>query len=311
MQQHAPYTAPPQHTLLAIILFCAGLSLGAFQSGLGKMLTSELPVLLIIWGRYVGYFVLVFPLTLWRHGRSTFSIERPRLQLLRALVQAGGSLCFLAALIGAPLADATAILFVYPFLVTAMAPVFLGDRLRASHWIAVSLGCVGVVVVMRPGLSGVSLYSLLALTAGSTYAAQLVLTRQLTGIAPPLVTGSVTAAVGLGVFSLLLPWVWQPLTLFQVSLLIGIGVSVTMGQQLTIAACDRAQLSTLAPFGYFEIVAAALVSLLLFHELPDAVASLGIAIIIATGLYIALTLRRAGPGSMKTVSRSQNNNDAN
>ena len=138
------------------------------------------------------------------------------------------------------------------------------------------------------------MYALLALASGITYAAQLLLTRRLTGVAPPLITGTVTAFVGLVLFSFALPWVWQPLTLFQAGMLAGIGISVTVGQQLTIAACDRTEVSTLAPFGYFEIVAAAAISLLLFDDLPDAVATLGIGIIIVTGLYIAVTTRRSG-----------------
>ena len=275
------------------MLFCAGLTFGALQSGLAKILTADLSVLLIIWGRYVGYLALVLVPTLWRYGRSAFSIAHPGLQVLRAVVSAVGTLCFLAALIRMPLADATAILFVYPFLVTALAPWLFGERLRASHWIAVSMGFVGVLVVMRPGMEGVSVYALLALAAGITYAGQLLLTRRLTGIAPPLITGTVTALVRLVLFSFALPWVWQPLTLFQVGVLAGLGVSVTVGQQLTIAACDRTEVSTLAPVGYFEIVAAAAISLLLFDDLPDAVATLGIGIIIVTGLYIAVTTRKS------------------
>ncbi len=288
-----PYAAPPQHVWLAIALFCAGLSFGALQSGLSKILAADLSILLILWGRYLGYLTLVLVLSLWRHGRSAFSIPHPGLQVLRGMVQALGTLCFLAALISMPLADATAILFVYPFLVTALAPWLFGDRLRASHWIAVSLGFVGVLVVMRPGIEGVSVYALLALAAGITYAGQLLLTRRLTGIAPPLITGTVTAFVGLVLFSFALPWVWEPLTVFQAGMLVAIGVSVTVGQQLTIAACDRTEVSTLAPFGYFEIVAAAVISLVLFDHLPDAVATLGIGIIIVTGLYIAVT-RKSG-----------------
>ena len=291
------YTVPPQRAWLAITLFCAGLTFGAFQSGLGKSLASDLSVLLILWGRYVGYFVLVLTLTLWRHGRSAFSVPRPGLQVVRGVVQALGSLCFLAALISLPLADATAILFVYPFLVTALAPWLFSERLRPSHWIAVSMGFVGVLVVMRPGIQGVSVYALLALASGLTYAAQLLLTRRLTGVAPPLITGTATAFVGLVMFSFALPWVWQVPSLFQVGVLVAIGVSVTVGQQLSIAACDRTEVSTLAPFGYFEIIAAAAVSLLLFDELPDAIATLGIGIIIVTGLYIAATTKRSGkPG---------------
>ena len=287
------YAMPPQRVWLAIALFCAGLTFGALQSGLGKILTADVSVLLILWGRYVGYFALVLMLTLWHHGRSALSVARPGLQVLRGVVQAIGSLCFLAALIAMPLADATAILFVYPFLVTALAPWFFGERLRPSHWTAVSMGFVGVLVVMRPGMEGVSLYALLALASGLTYAAQLLLTRRLTGLAPPLITGTVTAFVGLVMFSFTLPWVWQPLTVFQTGVLVAIGVSVTVGQQLTIAACDRTEVSTLAPFGYFEIVAAAVISLLLFDELPDVIATVGIGIIIVTGLYIAATTRKS------------------
>lgn len=291
MTQHA-YCPPPQRAWLAIILFCTGLTFGALHSGLGKTLTSELSVLLILWGRYLGYFILVLVLAVWRHGRATCSISRPGMQIVRGFVQAVGALCFLAALIKTPLAEATAILFIYPFLVTALTPLLFGDRLRSRHWIAVSLGFVGVLVVMRPGVDGISVYALLALAAGVSYAAQLVLTRQLTGIAPPLITGLVTAGVGLVLFSFMLPWVWQPLTPLQVGILIAIGTSVTVGQQLSIAACDRTDLSTLAPFGYFEIVAAVIISLLLFRELPDALAMLGIGIIVLTGLYIVLTTRQ-------------------
>jgi drug/metabolite transporter (DMT)-like permease len=283
---------PASATTVSIVLFVLGLSCASLQSGFSKLLVSELSPLFVVWGRFAGFLVIVLVIVLWRHGRVGLRPPQPVLQGLRALLLVAASVAFIAAIRAMPLADAIAIVFVYPFIVTASAPLVLGERVPLSSWIAVATGFVGVLVVVRPGFGDTDWHALLALAAGTCFGAHLLVTRQLRTSAPPLVTATSTAFIGTLVLSATLPFVWQPLAMNQVLLMVLVGVFGAASQLLAIIACGKAEMSVLAPFGYTEIISATLVGFVMFGDFPDWVAWAGIAVIVASGICIAYGQRR-------------------
>ena len=148
---------------IGIALFILGVIFASLQSGLAKQLTATLPVLLIVWGRYFSFLVIVLVVTLWRYGQSALPPPRPHAQALRGILLVSSTIFFVGAVKGMPLADAIAIIFIYPFIVTALAPVVLGERVPLSSWMAVVTGFVGVLLVVRPGSTGVNWRTMLAL----------------------------------------------------------------------------------------------------------------------------------------------------
>ncbi|MGE0038446.1 MAG: DMT family transporter [Xanthobacteraceae bacterium] len=280
--------APASAPLAGIALFLAGLLLAALQVALSKVLTAELPVLLVVWGRYLVSLLLVLPAALVLHGAGAFALARPGLQLVRGALMALSTLLFIAAVSGAPIAEMTAIIFVYPFVMMAFAPWLLGERNRRSSWIAIVAGFVGVLIVMRPGTGTFGTYGLVALTAGFFMGAYLVITRRIGESSPPLVTVTCTAAVGVVLLSLPLPFAWQTIGWTQIALLLAIGIVATLCQLFLILACTGTDMGTLAPFSFCEILFAATMGFLFFGEFPDAMAWAGIMILAGSGLYVAV-----------------------
>jgi drug/metabolite transporter (DMT)-like permease len=169
----------------------------------------------------------------------------------------------------------------------------LGEQVSRDGWVAVAIGFVGALVIVRPGFRGADYAAFLPLISGLTFAAYLLLTRKLVGTTPPLVTQTATAAVGAAVATTTLPFVWTPPTLIQLALMAAIGVVSCLGHLLITVAHEHARASTLAPLTYLSIVTATVYGYVLFADLPDLVTWIGAAVVIASGLYLWWNVRRA------------------
>ncbi len=273
--------------LTGILLVIAGVSLGAINGALFKALTPLLPEVLITFGRYVVYLAIMLPVALWRRGPLVFWPPRPWLQIVRGVVQCLGTLAFVAAAVGMPVADAIALLYVYPFLVTAFAPFALGEKVPVIAWVGVVGGFAGVLIIMKPGFDGVNAYALWGVVCGCCVAVQLMISRKLAPVSGVITTSTFGALVGTLVLGLGAPFYWQAVSVEAILLLLLLGAVTAFNQSLLLAAFARAEASTLAPFGYFEIVAAVVVGFLWFGDFPDPVAWTGIAIIIVSGILVA------------------------
>ena len=282
-----PAARDTSSTLTGIVLVIAGVSLGAINGALFKALTPLLPEVLITFGRYVVYLAIMLPLALWRRGPQVFWPPRPGLQIARGVVQCLGTLAFVAAAVGMPVADAIALLYVYPFLITAAAPFALGEKVPKIAWVGVAGGFIGVLIIMKPGFDGVNAYALWGVLCGCCVAAQLMFSRKLAPVSGVITTSTFGALVGTIVLGLGVPFFWQAVSLEAVLLLLLLGAVTAFNQSLLLAAFARAEASTLAPFGYFEIVAAVVVGFLWFGDFPDHVTWAGIGIIIVSGILVA------------------------
>lgn len=281
----------------------AGVSCASLQAGLSKYLVTDLPVLLIVWWRMAAILVILMPFALLRHRRLLTFAPHPRLQILRGVLLTFASISFVAATSRIQLTDAIAVAFIYPFLITMMAPWVLGERVGLASWAAVLGGFIGVLIVMRPTMSGIDLYYLLALGAGVAYAAVLVLSRVLAGPSPTFVTASWTAGTSTIMLSVTLPTVWQTPDRIQLAVLMLVGLFAALSQILVVYACSRALMSTLAPFGYVEIISATIIGIVLFGEFPDSTSWFGIGVIVISGLLVGWGAHRAARDNQTIKTR--------
>lgn len=272
--------------LLGIGMIILAMSIIPIMDGIAKHLTSSLDTMQIVWGRYFFHFVLFLPLVLYWHGSATFRPKRPVLQIMRGAFLLCSTFCFFSAIGTLPLADALAVVFVFPFIVTALSPVLLGDSVGVYRWTAVLVGFAGALVVIQPGFSNISVGTFWALAAGSIYAFYVLATRKLAGSDPTLVTLLMTGLVGTLVSSVALPWFWSQPTAFELLLMVLTGLLAAIGHYLIILAHEYGTAPQLAPFAYFEIVATTIVGLLAFGDFPSAVTWIGIALIVLSGLVI-------------------------
>ncbi|HUS55298.1 MAG TPA: DMT family transporter [Thermohalobaculum sp.] len=282
-----------------ILLIVVGLSIAAFTGALMKTLTSDLSPLLIGWFRFTGAFLVLVPFALVRAGRRAFRPPRIGIQILRGVFLVVGNLSFMTGVQYLDFADAIAILYVYPFLVTLMAPMILGEKVSLIGWLGVTGGFGGVLLVMRPEFRNFDVSALFILFTGFLVSLQMLLNRKLGVLSDPAVIsmwGSLIAAL---VLLLALPFSWQPVTAEQLSILGLMAVASAIGQTLIILALSRAPASELAPFTYAEIVAAVVIGFMMFGTLPDTLSWSGIALIVFSGIVVA----RAQAG--RTVLRRQ------
>jgi len=270
-----------------------GVSIVPFMDGLAKYLAAYYPVTQIVWGRFFFHFLFMLPVILIRYRGEVLRVRQPVLQVVRGGFLLGATLCFFWSLKYLSIPDALTLLFVSPLLVTCLSPLLLGEDVGIRRWSAVVVGFLGVCIVLRPGSEAFQPASLAALGAGFCHACYILSTRRLSGTAPPLVTLFYTSLLGMLVLSLYIPWHWQPPDAAHLGVLVAIGAIAAGGHYLFIKAFDYAEASLLAPFGYGEIVMATVVGYLGFGDFPDPVSWLGIAVIIASGVYIAVREHQA------------------
>ncbi len=258
---------------------------------LAKLLTEDFSIWQVAWARFVFHLLPLLPLIYWRHGLGALlRVRQPRLQLLRSLFMVAATCLFFGALARIPLADAVALIFIAPLVITALAPFFLKERVDLRRWIAVGAGFLGILILVRPGFQAVELGTLLALGCGCAFAGYAIATRHLSLSAPPLVTLAMTAVVGSLVLSLLVlieGSLWRPPTSKEFVMMVVLGMVAAVAHLLMILAYERAPASLLAPFSYTEIIGASILGYLVFNQFPDLFSWIGIGVIVAAGVYNA------------------------
>lgn len=285
--------------LLGILLMLGAMSVVPFMDAIAKYMSAELPVLQLVWARYFFHFCLIFPVVLLRYGPRRMIPPRPLLQLLRGGLLLASTVLFFAAIAEMPLADALALVFVSPLIVTALSPWVLGEEVGLRRKAAVLVGFLGALLIIRPGFSDMGALqgpALLALSAGVVFGFYLLSTRRLAGSAPPLVTLAYTAAIGAVAMSFVAPVVWVAPSAGQVGGMVMLGAIAAGGHFMLIKAFDFAPASLLAPFTYSEIIVTTLLGLVFFGDFPVAWTWAGIAVVIGSGLYISLRERVRGAG---------------
>lgn len=275
-----------------VLLLCALLAFVSFDAT-SKFLSTRYPVPMLVWVRYTLPCVL---LALWfapREGRKLIATRHPGLQIVRALLLLICTATAMTAMRTIPLAEATAILFVAPLLVTIAAGPALGERVPRIAWIATVVGFSGVLLIARPGTNFDPTGFGLMLLAAVSFAGYQLLTRRLAATDRSLVTLFYTMTVGAITMTLGLPLFWAPLAPppLHALLIASLGLWGVLGHFLLIRAFSHAPASTLSTFLYFQLVWASILGWIVFSHLPDWVSTIGIGCIAAAGLALALAQR--------------------
>jgi drug/metabolite transporter (DMT)-like permease len=262
-----------------------------------KHLARTYPVPMLVWARYLVHFVLMLFLLAPSLRWKLVATRRPGRNIVRALLLVAITGLNFAALRLLPLAETTALLFVTPLLVGLLAAPLLGERLSAARWLASLAGFGGVLLIARPGgiLDPTGL--VLALGAAGCYAIYQIQTRVLSATETPVTMLFYTALVGTVSLSLAAPLYWSgpfpdAADALRIALL---GILGGTGHYLLIRAFAGAPASVLSPFLYFQLVWATLLGWFAFDHWPDGTTLLGMAIIAAGSLALALMPRPVPP----------------
>ncbi|HWN67547.1 MAG TPA: DMT family transporter [Haliangium sp.] len=286
------YRAAPR-VGLGIATALAGMLLLTLNDAIGKLLGSGYGVWQILLIRSVLGLGPILWLVRQSGGRRALQIHSPALHVLRIACATGAAYFFLAGLARLPLTECLAITFAGPIFITALSGPILGERVGARRWAVVLVGFAGVMLMLRPGTAMFQVAALLPLGATACYALLMVLTRVLSrtdGNAAILFWSN----LGLVVVSLpftVTSWITPLLVDWGVFLVLGISGAVAMYGM--IVAYRHAPAAVVAPIDYTALPWGMLLGWLLWRETPDPAMWPGVAVMVATGLY--LIRREGGP----------------
>ncbi|MEM9787210.1 MAG: DMT family transporter [Pseudomonadota bacterium] len=208
-----------------------------------------------------------------------------------------------------PLAQTYAILFASPLLITVLAIPVLGEKVRLRRWLAVIVGLIGVLVVLRPGQTTLSLGHLAALAAAVGGSVASIIVRKIGSEERPVVMLLYPMMVNFVVMACMLPFVYQPMPIEHLGLLAVIATFAWIASRLVVAAYQTGEAAIIAPMQYSQIVWATAFGLIFFDETVDMATGVGAGIIIASGLYIVLRESRSGASENTPVLRTRSRSE--
>jgi drug/metabolite transporter (DMT)-like permease len=279
--------------LLGILFICLSGIVFPVMNGFAKMLGAEYSTLQVSWARAFGHFVFLLIAFLPREGLSVLRTRRPMIQFGRALMLYISNLCFFFAVVFIPIADAAAISMTSPLVVALLAWPMLGERTTVGRLLALGLGFVGVLIIIRPGTDLFHWASLFVVASACCYGMYQIFTRQVAGVDSPETSAIYAPIIGAIGMLVVMPFVWKtPTTLLDIAMFVGLGVLGAAGHYFVARALTYAPANVVSPFQYFQLFASVLVGYLFFAALPDAATWVGAGIIMASGLYIGLSQTR-------------------
>jgi drug/metabolite transporter (DMT)-like permease len=294
--------------LLGILLMLGFCVVAPMGDAVAKLLGQQLPLGEILLVRFGVQALVLIPLVamtgrLWRMRRRILGLTA-----LRTLLHIAGIGAMFTALQYLPLADAVAIAFVMPFLMLLLGHFVLGEEVGLRRIAACIVGFVGTLLVIQPSFAAVGWPALLPLVVAVVFSLFMLVTRQIARDTDPIglqaVSGVMAVVVLTPVVLIGQAFEVEPLTLVAPdswgwTLLIGIGLLGTAAHLLMTWSLRHAPAATLAPMQYLEIPVATIIGLLVFGDLPNLLAAIGIVITIAAGLYMVvrerMVARRAAP----------------
>ncbi|NNF80419.1 MAG: DMT family transporter [Rhizobiales bacterium] len=262
---------------------------------IAKYVSANIVGVQVAQARFGFQMIVLLPAVLAWHGVGGLLPNNLWLNTVRSVLMAGAIACFFTALRWMPVADAIAVFFLEPMILTVLSAVFLGEKVGWRRMLAVSLGFVGALIVVRPSYDVFGPVSLLPMLAALLFALYLMLTSKLSHSENILTmqfwsgfVGVVTLNVVMasGSFAGVEMLTFRPPTLTEWALMGLAGAIGTSMHLLIVQAFRLAPASVLAPLNYMEIVSATALGFLVFGDFPDALKWLRIAIIVGSGLFI-------------------------
>jgi drug/metabolite transporter (DMT)-like permease len=252
-----------------------------------KLLSAHYPPLQVAALRAMASLPLVLVFVAWRGAFGSLLRVRWPLHLLRGAIGVGTLAIFAYALRRLPLAEAYAIFFVAPLMITMLSVPLLRERVEPARWVAIGVGLLGVLVVLRPSGDGVlTLAGLAVLVSALGYAVSAITVRIL-GRTDSIESQVfwLMAFVAIGAGALAAPR-WTAVRMDDAAVLLGIAVSGFVGQLCITHAFRSGEASAIAPFEYSALAWALAIDWLVWRTVPDAWTLLGAAIIVASGIYL-------------------------
>jgi drug/metabolite transporter (DMT)-like permease len=291
--------------LLPILCALAGSAILSINDLAIKALSGDYALHQVILTRaIIGLMFLAIIIPATRTSFRTLITRRPRGHLLRVTFVLISNVTYFVALAAMPLADAVAIAFVSPLMMTVLSVIVLHEHVGPRRWAAVACGMLGVIIMFRPGAGLFQPAAILVVISALGYAATNLMTRQMRETESAFALnfyvqiGFIIVSVAMGltfgdghlaasgdpsIAFLFRGWIWPPLADWPAFL--ATGLSVTLGGLLVGQAYRTGEAALIAPFEYVAVPLAVIWGVVFFNTFPDVYAWIGIALIVGAGLY--------------------------
>jgi drug/metabolite transporter (DMT)-like permease len=271
-----------------ILLMCAAvLCFTSIDSSAKWLILSGFPAMQVVFARYAGHFLGSLMIFLPKEGLSAFRSSNPRLQFLRSLLLLGSTAFNFMALAYLPITLTTTIFFTAPIFVSLLSIPLLGEKVGLRRLTAVTVGFLGVLIVIQPW--GAEFHPAIFLSLGAMTCASLyfILTRHLAGSENNSTSQLWSSGLAAMIFLPIAVSDWvMPENIVSYVVLILIGFFGGLGHSLATVAHRLANASILAPIVYLQMLFATIASIILFNTLPTIWTFVGATVIIGSGIYI-------------------------
>ncbi len=284
------------------------LAFGAFAThdAIVKTLGESYSVFQIIFFSILFGFVPVVLMVMADKSEANLRPHNPLMVAGRAATMLVSMICAFYAFTVLPLAETYALLFATPLLITILSVPLLGEEVRLRRWIAVIIGLIGVAIVLRPGVTPISLGHIAALAAAISSALSSIIVRRIGSSERSAVLILYPMLANMLIMAMILPWTYRPMPVTDLGLTASIGILMAVAQFLVIAAYRRAPAAVVAPFQYSQIVWAIPFGIILFGDTPDIWVGVGALTIVASGLFVVWRETRHGVSETSPVLSRQN-----
>lgn len=288
-------TVSSDKPLLGVLLMTGFCVMAPMGDAIAKYLGAGVPLAQLLLARFAIQALLLVPVVYANGGTLAMSRRIALLTAVRTLLHIVGIGAMFIALRYLPLADALAIAFVMPFLMLLLGKVFAGEIIGWRRLAACVTGFMGTLLVIQPSFADVGAPALLPLLVAVAFALFMFVTRMIARETDPIglqATSGIMASLLLAGGILIAGPLGQPEFQFAMVshgtawLLLAIGIIGTLAHLLMTWSLRFAPSATLAPVQYLEIPFATVIGLIVFGDLPDGLAAVGMMIIVAAGLYV-------------------------
>lgn len=278
-----------------ILYMVAATFLFAIMDVVSKLLAHSYPPVEVVAARYFVQTVLMFVFLAPTQGMSMLRSQRPRLQIVRGALLCLASLLFVASLAVMPIAEAAAIGSSAPLMVVLLSIPFLRERVGTPSRVAVGVGFVGALIIIRPGAEIFTWAALLPLFSAMCGASYQVLTRKVSGIDGTITSLFYPAIVGMVLLGCVVPFVWvAPRSVLDGLFMLCIGAAATGGHFLMIRSFTHAPASIASSITYTQLIFSMISGYLVFGQFPDGWSLAGMVVVVLAGLFIASRHRGIG-----------------
>ena len=223
----------------------------------------------------------------YRKKNNNFFISKNfKLQITRSILSIIESGCFVLSFKYLTLAEAHSIASLTPVIVVALSAIILRENVNLKTWIAIFFGFLGVLIIMRPGLSIFDPKSLIPLVAAFFLSLYQIVTRKVSENDSSETSLFYTSILGIILMSFMLPFFWQPMQSFSYFIFLGVGFFFSVGIYFQIIALGYAKASVVQPFHYTLVLWAIILGYIFYNDLPDIPTLIGATVITISGIYV-------------------------